>query len=412
MSPLRVASQLDDEEILNMLIEKTHFNNHLLKECPLLHLIASCKPEKYASFKKALDHIKSNHQLSHQSILNSLDDQSKTVLEISIQNNHFNLISLILSELTDKEAFDANGQLPIHLAAKYGIHTLYELLSQHSCLSFKSNINNENPLHVAAQYNKFSFINRLLMFEKAFIEKLDMLSSYQPMVKCVNRSGLTPFQVAIVKGHFKCVDEFLQSTYLDLEVTESENNYSVYHLCILYSSLESLRMLLNKKSDKFLTPLFIRSKKNETPLHLACKLGKINIKLKLLLLFIIIINSLSFNIKGQLDSFKQIYAKLNTLYSHGIETYLKAYNKQQQNCFHLACIHDHYQIIEYCVRDLKLKFFLELTDQDLNTCLMLAADNDCTHLAELLVKYGADVKAFNKDSKTAFEIACHKGFAL
>ena len=43
---------------------------------------------------------------------------------------------------------------------------------------------------------------------------------------------------------------------------------------------------------------------------------------------------------------------------------------------------------------------------------MLAADNDCTHLAELLVKYGADVKAFNKDSKTAIEIACHKGLGL
>ena len=61
------------------------------------------------------------------------------------------------------------------------------------------------------------------------------------------------------------------------------------------------------------------------------------------------------------------------------------------------------------MRDLKLKFFLELTDQDLNTCLMLAADNDCSQIAELLVKHGADVKAYNKDSKTAFEIACHKG---
>lgn len=273
MSPLRVASQLDDEEILNMLIEKTHFNQHLLKECPILHLIANCKPEKYSSFRKALDHIKSSHHLSHQSVLNSLDDQNKTVLEISIQNNHFNLISLILSELTDKEALDANGQLPIHLAAKYGTHTLYELLSQHSCLSFKSNINNENPLHVAAQYNKFNFISRLLLFEKAFVDKLDTLSCYQPMVKCLNRSSFTPLQTAIIRGHSKCVDELLQSVYTDLEVTEPENNYSIYHLCILHSNFESLRMLLNKKSDKFLTPLFIRSKKNETPLHLACKLG-------------------------------------------------------------------------------------------------------------------------------------------
>jgi len=285
MSPLRVASQLDDEEILNMLIEKTHFTNYLLKECPLLHLIASCKPEKYTPFKKTLDYIKSNHQLNHQTILNSPDDQSKTVLEICIQNNHFNLISLILNELTDKEAFDANGQLPIHLAAKYGTHTLYELLSQHSCLSFNTNINNDNPLHVAAQYNKFSFINRLLLFEKAFVDKLDAVNSYQPMVKCTNRSGLTPFQLAIVKGHSKCVEELMQSPFVDLEVTETENNYSIYHLCILHSNLETLRIFLNKKSDKFLNPLFIRSKKNDTPLHLACKLGNTNIFIKFSLLF-------------------------------------------------------------------------------------------------------------------------------
>ena len=43
---------------------------------------------------------------------------------------------------------------------------------------------------------------------------------------------------------------------------------------------------------------------------------------------------------------------------------------------------------------------------------MLASDNDCTQLAELLTKYGADLEALNKDSKTAFEIACHKGTKL
>ena len=61
MTALQVACQQKDEEIINLLIDKTSADN-LLKHCQLLHLLCTCKTEKYSSFKAALHKLKeTNH---------------------------------------------------------------------------------------------------------------------------------------------------------------------------------------------------------------------------------------------------------------------------------------------------------------------------------------------------------------
>jgi ankyrin repeat protein len=170
-----------------------------------------------------------------------------------------------------------------------------------------------------------------------------------------------------------------------LNVKEAENNYSIYHLCVIYSDFESLNILLNKNEKKYLEPLFINSKNDETPIHLACQLG-------------------------QIESINLIMDKLNNVAIQKIEPFLKSQNKDGRTCLHLACMYGQYNIMDYFLNHLRINYFLEITDNQSNTCLLTAAENGYERIVELLINNGANMKAQNKDKSNALEISCRKGY--
>jgi len=179
----------------------------------------------------------------------------------------------ILAEYNEKQkqTADINGNLIIHTASKYGNKELFELLVKHDAVSFKTNLKNENALHLAAFYNRFEFIRALLDYEKKLITNI------KPMVQIRNKNRQTPLQTAIMRRHEKCVKELVSSEHTELDVKDLENNYSIYHLCVIHSNFESLDLLLGRKEKKFNEPLFFKSKQDETPFHLASKTDQIDI---------------------------------------------------------------------------------------------------------------------------------------
>lgn len=278
---------------------------------------------------------------------------------------------------------DLNGNLPVHYAAMNGTSELFNILEKHNLISFEANSNGDTALHIASIFNRFTFIKMLLSYEKFFMIRNDN-ESHVPLNKRLNKQAYTSLQIAIIKGHEKCVEELTNCALIDLDVT-TPNAYSIYHLCVFYSNLESLRYLLNKKSDKYLEPIFIRSKnENETPIHLACR-------------------------TGQLDAIKIILNKLiNSRHSNSVETILREKNHLNQTCFHLACLEGYFNIIEYFLKDLKVNFFLELNDNLMNTCLLNATQMGHLKICQILLENGADLNACNLEHKNALLISCEK----
>lgn len=134
----------------------------------------------------------------------------------------------------------------------------------------------------------------------------------------------------------------------------------------------------------FHEPLFIRNNKDETPMHTAASFGNI-------------------------DVIKMVISKLNDGLS-SIETYLISKNKEGKTCFHIACEKGFFNIVEYFLRDLKIYYFMDQTDSHYNTPLILAAVNGNLSIVEILLEYGADLNAKNRQGSTALELSCRKGF--
>jgi ankyrin repeat protein len=342
-----------------------------------IYLACSSRNENFEIFKLVYDKLKEKDLLK--TTLMKQDDEKRTILELAIERGHLKIIDLILSEYPSKKLPDINGNFIIHHAAKFGTKELFDLLVKHDAVSLKSNINDENPIHLATIYNRYDFIRSLLEYEKT------KESGSKSLVERKNNKHFTPLQLAIMKRHDKCVKEIIKSDKIDLNVKEAENNYSIYHLCVIYSDFESLNILLNKNERKYQEPLYIKSRNDETPFHLACQLG-------------------------QIESVKLIMDKLNNVAIQTIEPFLKSQNKDGRTCLHLACMYGQYNIMDYFLNHLRINYFLEITDNQSNTCLLTAAESGYERIVELLINNGANMKAQNKDKSNALEISCRKSY--
>lgn len=337
--------------------------------------------EKFESFEKILNILKKESNLI-ETALKQLDEANKSLLEIAIENEHLKIIDLIL-----QQSFEIiNPVLITQTSARYGSSELFDLLVQYNIIiQLESDqLNNDNLIHLACYNNRFEFIRSYINYEKTLVQTNKLKKS---IILNKNNKNQTPLQIAIMKRHEKCVVELLNSNKLDLNVKEIENNYSIYHLCIKYSDNKSLQMLLGKKEKKYQEPLFIKSKKNETPIHLACQLGN-------------------------LEAVKLLMNKLNSDLIQSVDLFLKEKNKNGSTCFHLASMNGHFNIVDYFLNELKINklLLLETADNYLNTPLLVSALNGHERIVELLLDNGANLNAENKEKSTALEISCFKGY--
>jgi ankyrin repeat protein len=335
--------------------------------------------EKYESFEKIINILKNESNLL-ETILKQLDENNKSLLEIAIEKEHLKIIELIL-----QQTFIINPLLITHTSAKYGSSELFDLIVQYNIIQLEADqLNNNNLIHLACYNNRFEFIKSYINYEKTLLQTNKLKKS---IILNKNNKNQTPLQIAIMKRHEKCVIELLNSDKIDLNIKEIENNYSIYHLCIKYSDNKSLQILLGKKEKKYQEPLFIKSKKNETPLHLACQ-------------------------SGNLEALKILMNKLNNDLIQSVDLFLKEKNKNGSTCFHLACMNGHFNIVDYFLNELKINksLLLEIADNYLNTPLLVSALNGHERIVELLLDNDANLNAKNKEKSTALEISCFKGY--
>ena len=395
LTPLCIASQNGYEDIALILLENISIDD--LTDSTL-HYACSFGEEKFKLVKKILEKLNKFDKKRLENLLSSLDVFGKL-----IDNNHLNIIDMVLKEYNEcvVDLVDTNNNTLIHLAAKSGSTEILKLLIKHGCFSLKTNSNDENGLHIAAQNNRFKFIQDFLIYETIFVENLsnkveiseeneplihesDSANEYIPSVNCLNKSGLTPLFLAINNGHLKSVECLINGTdHIDYTAQDLEGN-TIYHKCAELNNFESLRFLVTRKEKKYLDPLYIKNKNFDTVVTTASNYGHLEI-IRLVL--------------------SKIYDGFTSP-----ETYLLSKNSNGQNCFHIACSKGFYNIVEYFIKDLKMKFFLESVDQNLNKPIHLASAGGYLSIVKILIQINIDINARNDKGYTALDISCRKGF--
>ena len=96
-----------------------------------------------------------------------LNEYKQSILQIAINRGHLNIIDAILKDYyVEFDKPDGNGALPIHLAAYTGNCDILDIMIKYKIVRCMYNTKKDTPLHVAAQKNRFAFIQKLLAYER------------------------------------------------------------------------------------------------------------------------------------------------------------------------------------------------------------------------------------------------------
>jgi ankyrin repeat protein len=385
LTALHIACKNGNEEIASLLIDKTDIKNFTISNNLSLpiHFLCKSKNEKLTLIKKILDRLKNECYEEFKNVLIKQDINKQTILNIAIENNHLNIIESLFKEyyLDGKDLEDKNSNLPIHYAAKCGSTDVLEILWKNNAFSLKTNQKGENALHIAASNNKFKFIKSFLKYEKDYLKSEKTLQTLS--FKCLNQNKHSPLFLAIINGHLKCVEILAMLEDTDLNAKDMNGN-SIYHKCAEYNHYESLRFLLTRKGKNFLELIYLKNENDETVLHIAAE-------------------------HENLEIIKLVLSKLYDGFM-STETFLTSKNKQGKTFFQIACSKGYHNIVEYFLKDLKMHFFLEHQDNEMNTPLHLASENGHLSIVNILLYYGIELNTKNKNNKSALELSCRRGF--
>jgi len=194
--------------------------------------------------------------------------------------------------------------------------------------------------------------------------------------------------MAIVSRNHKCVEELIlvseaHNKKVNINLRDILGN-TCLHLCAQANNVESLNYLLNKYFVNDTSILKAKNLQDETVLHVACRYGNLEI-IKIL---------------------------LNRIYESDLpnESILLAQDKDGETCFAIACAKGYLNVVEFFLKDKKLKSFLEFVDNNSNTCLHVATLNGHFSIAQILLDNGVNVTAVNDKNLSALDISCRKGF--
>uniref|UniRef100_A0A452HMW3 phospholipase A2 n=1 Tax=Gopherus agassizii TaxID=38772 RepID=A0A452HMW3_9SAUR len=188
------------------------------------------------------------------------------------------------------------------------------------------------------------------------------------ILSCVNSTecedGCTPLQLACRKGNMECLCELVEC-HARLDVTD-KNGETVFHYAVRGSNPEIVK-LLGKKPSVGLNHL---SNQGQTPLHLACQLGKEDVVLALL----------------------KCHAKCNVMGTLGYPIHT-AVKYSQKGCVQA--------LLEVDVNQVQFK------DPRYGAAVLHWAKN--AEMTRMLIEYGCDVNSVSKTADMALHIMVKRG---
>lgn len=352
----------------------------------------------------------------------------------AISRSHYDVAKLLLEKIFHiNNKIQDHTTVPLHYAARNNSFEMVILLLLRDA---KVNVQDEEgttPLHFAV-----SLLNE---------EMVELLLGYKANPNIVdNVFGVSPFQLACMKGNAKIVKSFINhgcsinGIFTSPDSWECPKGSTPLHLSVLHKNLEVIKLLLNLnanvndvnedgesalhlacgESDEEIVELLISknalinvfAKDNTTPLYYGIKTK--NLKIVQLLL-----ESGAFveydEIPASLNICKPIHTviaagcrkMIEILIKHGLDVNMKIEENlmEHPSFLHIAVKYDQLDIAKIL---LDKKADTQIKNDRGRTPLHIAVDRGNKDMIVLLLNYGADTTLLDKLSLTPFHIACSR----
>ena len=195
---------------------------------------------------------------------------------------------------------------------------------------------------------------------------------------------LTPLLLAVTVGNQRCVEVLANDPNTKID-TKDANGNNVFHMCAEFNNVDSLKYLCKQYPTQSVILMSGKNNDEEGIFHIACR-------------------------SGNLEIIKIVISLLSNQSCLLLDQSLLSKNTEGQTCFHVACIKGFFNIVEYFLKHLKMKIYLEQLDNYSNTALHLATLNGHASIVSLLLLHATDLNAKNEDNATALDLSCRKGY--
>ena len=317
---------------------------------------------------------------------------------------------------------DANGDTPLHCACISDIIDIIDLLVKNfSEIHTIQNSEGNSPLHIACEWGSFN---------AAYI----LVTRLHCDPNVCNEDGKTPLHLACKYGRLDICKVLLEDDHCNVTAQSSETNETPLHIACCQTDSELVKHLLERcTSNQDIPDVY-----GDTPLFNACRSGNIDIIKQLVTDKYC--NSLYVNIRT-LETPVHIACRMQRL--DIVQVLLDGHKDQvnQQNLFgetilHLACQADAVEIVSfliqhnYCDPNIKARsgegpLFIACkrkqisivqcfnnstcnfnqTDAKSNTPLHIACSNNALDIVKFLICH-CNVDAANSDGDTPLHVAC------
>ncbi|MBV2146268.1 MAG: ankyrin repeat domain-containing protein, partial [Wolbachia endosymbiont of Pissodes strobi] len=304
--------------------------------------------------------------------INARGELDRILLHLASEAGEFDKVKLLLDRGANIEVQDKFRYTPIFLATQSGKWSVVELLLDRGANIDAQDEKGQTLLHFAASGNNLDMV-QFLLNRGANIEVQDkfawtpILSAAQSgkwdVVKLLISNGAkfnneityqgTPLHFAVQEGNLDMV-RFLLDEGADIE-SQDKDNKKPLHLAVDTNRLSVVKLLLDRGAS-----VNAKDENNKTPLDLATEEDMIEILKKAQLDQGLLINARN----GNLDKVKDLIAQ---------DANLETKDNNDNTPLHNACNNDHLKVVEY------------------------------------LIEKGASLKAKNKDGKTPLDLAIQKG---
>uniref|UniRef100_A0A6Q2X9J3 Ankyrin 1, erythrocytic b n=1 Tax=Esox lucius TaxID=8010 RepID=A0A6Q2X9J3_ESOLU len=428
--------------------------------------------------------------------IDAMTKDELTPLHCAARNGHVRIIDLLLDQGAPIQAKTKNGLSPIHMAAQGDHMDCVRQLLQYNAEIDDITLDHLTPLHVAAHCGHHRMAKVLLdkgakanaralngftplhiACKKNHMRSMDLLLKHSASLEAVTESGLTPLHVAAFMGHLNIVKNLLHrgaspnASNVANPDSATTAGHTPLHIAAREGHIHTTRILLDGGAQqtkmtkvsfwftvtllslypnyfpKFnLTPNLLTSEqflcffflKGFTPLHVACKYGKVDV------VELLLERGANPNAAGKngltplhvavhhnnLDVVKLLVSKGGNAHSTARNGYTPLHIAAKQNqievasCLlqygasanaeslqgitplHLASQEGRPDMVALLISK---QANVNLGNKNGLTPLHLVAQEGHVGIADTLVKHGASVYAATRMGYTALHVACHYG---
>ena len=353
--------------------------------------------------------------------VNAIDKNNSTALMLACQKGSLEAINVLLNAGADINIRDGNGLTCIHYAVIGGCHkeTLQAIIDRGSAVNATSKYN-ETALRLACTMRSEDAINALLNAEAdpnivdingytclhaAIIEHcsknvLQELIDHGVHVNARNCNCETALMIACQKYYVEAIDVLLNAG-ADSNITDTKGFTWIHHAAGGICSKETLQAIIDHGVD-----INAIDEDGRTVLMISCQMGNVEA------INVLLNAGADSNITDTNSGTWIHYAvdggcskeTLQIIIEYGAN--VNALDKNNSTALMLACQKGNVEAIKVL---LNAGAGSNITDTNGHTWIHYAVASDCSkETLQIIIEYGGDVNALDKNNSTALMLACQK----